>query len=304
MCMGGIEFWVHACGLAGHCCTQMDVEGTRHTTPSKHVSLSSSLLPFADCFWSALPAAPLTSQTNAPIVHLQPLAATGSCCNPTSGSCQNDKTQAECASPAVWTEGGVCGVNGVCMGACCSAPGGTCSQTLASACPAGGSWLYGAPCTADTCAVCTSAWQTCEPCVGAGCKDPCCAGNSCQMRRYGKTHRSSYGRPAYVCMPEKQCSAEGGLCGNCYGGGACCDGLVCRWNKGSKVGVCSAPEKWSCAKKDAGCSSDDECCAGCVCSGRKCMEAVCDSDCSYLKRCKGDKSRVCDASAAAYASSA
>ena len=235
--------------------------------------------------------------------HSQPAAATGSCCNPTTGDCSNGRTRRQCARPAVWTEAGVCGLNGVCIGACCSAPNGACSLTLASAC-SGSSWLFGAPCSPDTCTVCVTAWQSCEPCKTPGCTDTCCDGYSCQNHRYGKTFRSSFGRPTYVCMPERQCSAEGELCGNCYGGGACCDGLVCRWDHRRKVGVCSSPMSWPCTKMDAGCSNDDQCCPGCICTAGACKEVACDSNCGFSKRCKGEQARVCDAAAAAHASSA
>ncbi|KAF8062665.1 LEC14B protein [Scenedesmus sp. PABB004] len=230
-------------------------------------------------------------------------ANTGACCNPTTGACANGVAQTACAAPAVWTLNGVCGQSGVCLGACCTTAG-KCLQTLASGCSGAVTWSYGAPCGNNTCKACTTAWTPCSPCVGAGCADPCCAGYSCQrLNKAGKIH-TYYSGEAYRCLPLRQCGREGEVCGNCYRGSTCCDGLLCKWDYAAKIGYCRTPASSPCTKPGTQCTADGQCCPGCRCVSGVCKQAVCTKSCSYhsTHKCSVNDDKDCCAAAAAAAS--
>lgn len=106
-----------------------------------------------------------------------------------------------------------------------------------------------------------------------------------------------------MCKPVNTCSPEGGLCGSCKGGGACCSGLECKWDYYSKQGRCRKPS--SCTPPGGTCKSDNgECCAGSRCSYGKCKVATgCNTKCK-TKACEQERIKDCQAVAAAVASNA
>lgn len=121
---------------------------------------------------------------------------------------------------------------------------------------------------------CTPSWLPCMPCTGSGCTDSCCAGSSCQLAV--KLGRKEY----YTCAPQAPaCLPEGGRCGDCLGGGMCCDGLICKWSFFTGVGQCTKP--YTCGSLNQLCSADNDCCPGMRCGANgRCTSCTCDITCA------------------------
>ncbi|KAF8054761.1 hypothetical protein HT031_006935 [Scenedesmus sp. PABB004] len=170
------------------------------------------------------------------------------------------------------------------------------SPVRESAC-VNGTWTQNANCTVDVCpaAFCVPTWRMCEPCTLPGC-NPCCDSTSACKPVYG-IHTSWS-----ACKPGEGCRPEGQPCGECGGGGVCCDGLTCKWDHYGKRGVCTKP--FACKQIGQACAVPRDCCPGSTCgTDGKCRPCDCKRKCrKHDQRCAAQREAECQMLSAAAAS--
>ncbi|KAF8054637.1 hypothetical protein HT031_006962 [Scenedesmus sp. PABB004] len=200
-------------------------------------------------------------------------AAIGACCL-ASGACAEGTARVCRADDGTWNRGLTCSqvacpILPAATGACCDSIARKCTAPVRESACVNGTWTQNANCTVDVCpaAFCVPTWRMCEPCTLPGC-NPCCDSTSACKPVYG-IHTSWS-----ACKPGEGCRPEGQPCGECGGGGVCCDGLTCKWDHYGKRGVCTKP--FACKQIGQACAAPRDCCPGSTCgTDGKCRPCDC-----------------------------
>ncbi|KAF8063012.1 ALKBH8 [Scenedesmus sp. PABB004] len=228
-------------------------------------------------------------------------AAIGACCL-ASGACAEGTARVCRADDGTWNRGLTCSqvacpILPAATGACCDSIARKCTAPVRESACVNGTWTQNANCTVDVCpaAFCVPTWRMCEPCTLPGC-NPCCDSTSACKPVYG-IHTSWY-----ACKPGEGCRPEGQPCGECSGGGVCCDGLTCKWDHYGKRGVCTKP--FACKQIGEACAAPRDCCPGSTCgTDGKCRPCDCKRKCrKHDQRCAAQREAECRMLSAAVAS--
>ncbi|KAF8054826.1 hypothetical protein HT031_006922 [Scenedesmus sp. PABB004] len=228
-------------------------------------------------------------------------AAIGACCL-ASGACAEGTARVCRADDGTWNRGLTCSqvacpILPAATGACCDSIARKCTAPVRESACVNGTWTQNANCTVDVCpaAFCVPTWRMCEPCTLPGC-NPCCDSTSACKPVYG-IHTSWS-----ACKPGEGCRPEGQPCGECGGGGVCCDGLTCKWDHYGKRGVCTKP--FACKQIGQACAAPRDCCPGSTCgTDGKCRPCDCKRKCrKHDQRCAAQREAECQMLSAAAAS--
>ncbi|KAF8060108.1 AGO3 [Scenedesmus sp. PABB004] len=228
-------------------------------------------------------------------------AAIGACCL-ASGACAEGTARVCRADDGTWNRGLTCSqvacpILPAATGSCCDSIARKCTAPVRESACVNGTWTQNANCTVDVCpaAFCVPTWRMCEPCTLPGC-NPCCDSTSACKPVHG-IHTSWY-----ACKPGEGCRPEGQPCGECGGGGVCCDGLTCKWDHYGRRGVCTKP--FACKQNGEACAAPRDCCPGSTCgTDGKCRPCDCKRKCrKHDQRCAAQREAECQMLSAAAAS--